>query len=385
MHSKPVYCTAPWNGLTIREDGHVRTCCVGKVSLGNLNQDSINTIIRSDQILNIQNNMLAGKPDVENCQECISQTSNSGLSPLQQHYLRYYPDILPGQLTLNSLDIRWNNTCNLSCMYCSPIFSSTWADKLNVCNNSPVKSYQDELLSFILSKINEVKEITLVGGEPMLMKQNYQLFKQLPKKSKISIITNLSYDLENLPCINDLLARPKDNVLWNISAENINQQFEYVRLGASWSQFEKNIKFLAKHWGDQTTILMVYSMLSAFDLLQVIEKFHALGIKKFTLQSYFGDPSIDIFKMPKVIQRLAAIELTKVKELHYKNIHIEDHSLYPIQNIDFLVTHLTQESNPVGLSREKFLNRINWYDQWNQKEFKDLWPHVLEMVNRHLV
>jgi MoaA/NifB/PqqE/SkfB family radical SAM enzyme len=35
-----VYCTAPFNGLTIREDGHVRTCCSGINSLGNLNKDT---------------------------------------------------------------------------------------------------------------------------------------------------------------------------------------------------------------------------------------------------------------------------------------------------------------------------------------------------------
>lgn len=384
MNNTNIYCTAPWNGITVREDGHVRTCCSGKISLGDLNQESINDIIQNDQILNIQKKMLNGQPDVENCQSCVSRTSNSGLAPLRNHYLQYYPDISHGNLKLNSLDIRWNNTCNLSCMYCSPMFSSTWADKLNVNNASPVKSYQDDLLEFILSKINDVKEITLVGGEPMLMKQNYRLFKHLPNNTKISIITNLSYDLENLPCINDLLTRPQDNILWNVSAENINKQFEYVRNGATWDQFEKNIKFLAKHWGNQTTILMVYSMFSAFELSDVIEKFHSLGIKKFMLQSYTGNPCIDVFKMPKDIQKLAAIELGKAKEIHYKNIHIEDHQLYSIDHADSLINHLVKETDPIIVSKEEFINRIAWYDQWNNQKFQDLWPHVLEMVIKRL-
>ena len=29
MNKKSVYCTAPWNGLTVHEDGRVLTCCVG--------------------------------------------------------------------------------------------------------------------------------------------------------------------------------------------------------------------------------------------------------------------------------------------------------------------------------------------------------------------
>jgi hypothetical protein len=32
-----VYCTAPFNGITVRENGDVKTCCVAGVVIGNLN------------------------------------------------------------------------------------------------------------------------------------------------------------------------------------------------------------------------------------------------------------------------------------------------------------------------------------------------------------
>ena len=58
-----VYCVAPWNGVTVREDGHVRTCCIGTTSLGNLNHTPIDQIINSDALLKIRQDMLSGEPN----------------------------------------------------------------------------------------------------------------------------------------------------------------------------------------------------------------------------------------------------------------------------------------------------------------------------------
>ena len=129
-----VYCTAPWNGLTIRENGHVRTCCVGNNIVLNLNVDQIDNIEQSPVLQEIRNKMLLGEPDVKNCANCIKQEKNDGYSSLRNHYNTYYSDFDPNNLDLKFIDLRWNNTCNLSCMYCSPMFSSTWADKLKTIN-----------------------------------------------------------------------------------------------------------------------------------------------------------------------------------------------------------------------------------------------------------
>ena len=375
-----VYCTAPFNGLTIREDGHVRTCCNGSISLGNLNYESIEDIQHSPILNKIRESMLNNNFH-ENCKSCVVIEKSSGLSPLREHYLKFYPS--HNAFQLKNIDVRWNNTCNLSCMYCTPQFSSTWAEKLNNQNSSPVKNYQDDLLNFILQHVDEIDEITLVGGEPMLMKQNYQLISQLPNSARISILTNLSYDLERLPCIPNLLSRPKENTVWNISCENITHQFEYVRNGAEWAQIEKNLKFLNQHWPDLVTINMVYNMFSAFDLVGTIERFHQLGIKKFNFQSYFGPPEVDVFKMPSAIQASARQILNEVVKVHYKNIHPEDRDFYPLANLDLIKTKLAQ-AKQTSYSKKEFYNQVAWYDQWASSKFKDLWPHVIDLVELHL-
>lgn len=380
-----IYCTAPWNGITVRENGDVRTCCQGGIALGNLNKQSIQEILNSEKLSSIRARMSNGQPDLKNCGVCMHQDSESGLAALRQHYLSYYPNIY-SDTRLKNLDIRWNNSCNLGCVYCSPMFSSTWQSRLNIETSSPVKDYQDDLLEFVISKVDEIEEIMLVGGEPMLMKQNYRLFKNISANARISIITNLSYDLEKLPCMPDLLNRPADNTIWSVSLENIEQQFEYVRNGASWAQVEKNLKFLSKHWPNTSSILMVYSMLNAFEIHNVIAKLHSLDIKKFTLQSYFGPEAINVFNMPKVIQQIAHDVLCQARDFHYNNIHHEDIELFPINHLDLLLEKLKDNTEPQHVvSKEEFFKKINWYNKWNSSRYQDLWPDVVDLVNQHLL
>jgi organic radical activating enzyme len=372
------YCTAPWNGLTIREDGHVRTCCNGQVSLGNLNTTPIQAIEQSPVLMALREQMSNGDPNQENCRLCINAEANGGDS-LKQYYNRTYPDV--DGMALRFIDIRWNNTCNLACQYCDPQFSSTWSDRLNATKIKPVKEYQDDLLAWMLTRADQVREIMLVGGEPMLMKQNYALLRQLPTDTRISIITNLSYDLSTLPCLADLTRRPPENVIWNISLENTGPKFEYVRNGARWSQIEKNIKFINQMWPENASLNMVYSMFNAFDIDRDIVEFHNMGIKKFNLFNILNNQEMNVFNMPKPIQAMARVHLEQAIVNHRNHLHPEDQNLYPMHGADQLLATLEQTDGAV--TQTEFNAKLQTYDQWTAQTFESLWPNVVNLVKTH--
>ena len=377
-----VYCTAPFNALTIREDGQVRTCCVGDTSLGNLNQQSIDDIVNGPVLKEIQQQMLSNKSDLLNCKQCIDDQKHSGVAPLQNHYNQFYTEYK--NIALRFLDIRWNNACNLGCMYCSPVFSSVWQDRLEIKRSSVVKNYQDELLTWVLSKSHGLQEIMLVGGEPLLMKQNYQLLNHLSDQCRVSIITNLSYDLPNLPCITKLLSRPKENTLWNISMENTGAQLEYVRNGSSWAQLKDNLKYLNQHWPGLVSVNFVYSMFGAFDILETLQTLHHLGFKKFTLLPVFGQPTMDVFRMPAEIRMAAAAQLQLAQQWHLETLHPEDRDFYPLTGLNSILDQLTASTAQSDITKDEFLNKINWYDQYNTQKFKHLWPNVIDLVDKYL-
>ena len=381
-----VYCTAPFVGLTVREDGKVKTCCVGGLTIGNLNNDSICQVAQSQVLQTIQQDMLSNTPNLENCKSCTEKEKHSELASLRQYYMRHYPTFDPQDLQLKVLDIRWNNTCNLGCVYCNSTFSSVWENRMSVARSTISKPYQDDLLNWILDKIDHVQEIMLVGGEPMLMKQNYVLFNQLPQTARISVITNLSYDFENLPCIEDLLRRPAENVIWNVSLENIGSKFEYARSGAKWTQIEKNFDFLLKHWPESISINMVYSVLSAFDLPDTILHLQNIGIKKFNLMNIDGKDNlpVDVYNLPIEIQQIAAAKLLQARNAHQQSLHPEDRDLYPMQGADDIYHALQTNQVSRAITWSEFEEKIKWYDRWGQHKYQDLWPDIYNLVRKSL-
>ncbi len=379
-----VFCTAPWNGITVREDGHVRTCCVGRTSLGNLNDIAIDQIIDSIELEKIRQDMLSNKPNLHNCQSCIKLEKHSGLATLKQHYNKFYPISKNNEFRLKNLDIRWNNACNLGCMYCNQTFSSTWENRLGLSRSSVIKPYQDDLLNWILKHIDQLQEIMLVGGEPMLMKQNYELIKQLPDHCKISIITNLNYDLPNLPCTQKLLDRPKENTLWNVSLENTGSQFEYVRNGSQWALVKQNLEYLNQHWPGVISINFVYSMFSAFSIIDTVQTLHEIGIKKINFFVIDNNPIMDIFNMPLPIRLAAAENLQRAIQWHIDQLHPEDKDLYQFQGADSILSQLQKSTSPGQVTLEEFLSKIAWYNQYNDVDFGTLWPDQLDLVKKHL-
>lgn len=383
MEKSKVYCTAPWNGLTVREDGQVKTCCAGSKSLGNLNTQSIRDIEHSPILAQIQHDMQLGNPDLTNCINCIKEEQQAGFATLREHYNKFYPTI-SDQLRLRFIDIRWNNVCNLGCLYCNPTFSSTWSDRLTTTiKNSPIKNYQDELLEWILERADHINEISLVGGEPLLMKQNYKLLNCVPTNCQISIITNLSYDLEKNPALPALLARPQEKIIWNVSVENIGNKFEYVRSGAKWEQLNTNLKLLTQHWPETVSINMVYNLFSAFDIMETVQQFHALGIKKINLFNINENDTINMFNMPIEIKQLALTQLQEAREWHASALHPEDRELYPWTGADTIIQQLTiPRTTTIALS--EFKSKMSWYDQWSVEKFADLWPEINQLVHTSL-
>jgi hypothetical protein len=181
------------------------------------------------------------------------------------------------------------------------------------------------------------------------------------------------------------LDRPKENILWSLSLENIEQQFEYVRNGADWHQVKKNLEFLNSNWPNTTSIIMVYSVLSAFDLPITLQTFRSLGIKKFTFQTYFGSPAFDVFSMPEKIKKHALDILTTTLNQHTQSIHHEDLHLYQIEHVDLIIKHLTDNTSGSNVvSKKEFYDRVDWCNQWNKVSYQQLWPHVVKLVDQHL-
>ena len=267
------YCAAPWRGLHINIRGDVKTCCAGNPNmLGNINDKGIEEILNGPELREIRSALQQGQTHPY-CKNCIDRETVGGDSERVWHN-NINEDFDSTQASLDYeyptlIDVRWNSTCNLSCNYCGPSDSSKWSalKHLPVSNNT--RHYYNDVCDYIEKNHHHVKEVALIGGEPLLLPENERLLDVIPDDCVVTVITNLSNPLENNRIFKKLAQRKR--VGWSISFDNIGDRFEYVRYGAEWSLMLHNLDLVQDlmrnngHWGG---IHAVYSLYNATQLVE---------------------------------------------------------------------------------------------------------------------
>ena len=241
--------------------------------LGNLNSQSIEQILNGDKLKEIRESLRQGIPHQQYCRGCTQRESQGGDSERSWHN-RVNENFNYNQASLDYeypaiIDARWNKTCNLSCNYCGPADSSKWAgikkiteiEKLPKITNT--RHYYIDVCNFIEKHYDQVKEVALVGGEPLLLPENERLLDVIPPDCIVTLITNLSNPLEDNRIFKKL--KQRERVGWSISFDNLGDRFEYVRYGASWKLMLYNLDLIQNlmknngHWGGIHAVYNLYN------------------------------------------------------------------------------------------------------------------------------
>jgi sulfatase maturation enzyme AslB (radical SAM superfamily) len=307
------FCAAPWRGLHINPRGDVKTCCAGNPNmLGNLNQQSIVEILDGDCMKEIRQTLAQGNPH-SYCSNCVSAERLGADSERQWHNnvnpnfdyqtagdLYHYPVIV---------DVRWNNTCNLSCNYCDPSASSKWASLKQIPFKSGTRPYYEQVCDFIEQHHDHIHEVALVGGEPLLLPENERLLEVIPQSAIVTLITNMNVDLEKNKIFKKLAQRQR--VGWSMSFDNTGQRFEYVRHGGTWSMLQHNlsiVKDLIKNQGHWGGIHAVYNIYNATRLRE-LKHFARDTDTTILWQTLFQPEHLDPFRHNGTVAQLAADEI----------------------------------------------------------------------------
>jgi MoaA/NifB/PqqE/SkfB family radical SAM enzyme len=309
------FCAAPWRGLHINSRGDVKTCCAGNPNLlGNLNSQSIEQILNSDLMAEIRQDLSHGRAH-KYCSNCVKaerfgadserawhNNVNPGFDYATAGDKYHYPVIV---------DVRWNTTCNLSCNYCGEFCSSKWAAIKGIPVKSGARPYYDQVCDFIEQHQDAIHEVALVGGEPLMLPENSRLLDVIPKDAIVTLITNLSVDLENNKIFQKLATRNK--VGWSMSFDNVGNQLEYVRHGAAWDKIKHNfalIKDLMTTQGQWGGIHAVYNMYNATRICELREFAEETGTSVLW-QNLFQPEYLDPFLHGPKVAALAAAEIEK--------------------------------------------------------------------------
>ena len=307
------FCPMPWTGLMYNSDGAVKNCIRSDDTLGNIKDTPIENILLGEKNVGKQTNIINNRPAV-GCHTCYDlERDKKGFDIISDRifYIREFKQTpldtyRVNNFELQTIDVRWTNLCNFSCVYCGPRFSSKWAQELQVVQNTPTDLQRDEFREYIFKHAPNLKHVYLAGGEPLLMKENLELLKKLNPNVNLRINTNLSKVDTG---VFDAVCGFK-NVHWTVSVETVEEEFEYIRFGGKWSDFLDNLTVIRK-LDHKISFNMLWFLLNYDTVFGCIDYLKDLGFhnNSFIIGALLTPEYLNIRHLPENVLNLLKIKL----------------------------------------------------------------------------
>jgi MoaA/NifB/PqqE/SkfB family radical SAM enzyme len=375
--NKETFCSLPFTEIFLGPDGNVKTCCSARSSCGNLNSYPIEEILQSHVSKQIRQSIIDGQWH-ESCGQCKQQEDqgvNSERYNNIESFVIEYNDIDNTFFKLSRLDLRWSNTCNLSCTYCYEYFSSKWANIKGITVNTLKDKNEQDFLLFIEKNKDLISNVQLLGGEPLLQKQNSKLIEILSNKN-FYILSNLAVPLDKNLIAKSLIKQPL--IQWGVSFETVGDRYEYVRHGASWEVFKENLNYLKSNIPDfKINSHSLYSIYSAFNLVEfyefIIEQDVFENVFWNLLESSGENSDASVINLDIHLKAIAILEIEKCERLFPDAPGIQE-----LSNIKNLLKSTKDNKN------NNFIKEISSLEEKLQKSFgkrfSNLWSTVWEKL-----
>lgn len=268
----PALCLAKWKQVSFHLPTGLNNSCYHPP----LHQISVEDLKRTGGLHNTDYKkaqrklMLSGQRPNE-CQYCWNMEDLGQLS--DRHYRSGEPwaavdfekiknstgnedDVVPSYVEVN-----FNNACNLKCSYCSPQFSSSWADEVNrhgayatsTPHNAPEhftgsrrviparehNPYVEAFWQWWPSLYPELRHFRMTGGEPLLDRNTYRVFDYVLEHSNpmlhLNVTSNFSVDEKSwnkyLGYVKQLCDGRIEHFMQYVSLDGWGSQAEYIRHG----------------------------------------------------------------------------------------------------------------------------------------------------------
>lgn len=414
------FCVIPWVQMAAKPIGTARVCCLMTNSKDsqqgtirdangkpyNLGRDDFDVIKNGDKAREIRLSMLNGErhSDCNTCWVKEDMGASSRRTVSNKMYVGEFDEDTARAHTdehgntdwqPSYWDLRFGNLCNLKCVMCHPASSSQWYEDYVLINGTTKFTdsgtkinlkdvdgrYKDageydwwdnpEFWTKLEAKIPYLKQVYLVGGEPMLIEPHYDFLQKVIDSGRAGEVT-LEYDT-NLTAIHkralDLWKHFK-KVWLRISIDDFGDQFEYIRYPARWQQISKNVETLSKEMSNiKMDFTVTWQVLSAYttpNLLDYFEQFdkHNSSVRILSSPDYF-----DVAILPKEVKQ----DILNV----YNSWATTDKKKKQIAHlVNYLETNIDGDDAKVT----KCIDILNKLDSIRKTDWKTTFPQLYEKL-----
>lgn len=381
IHSKSneSFCVMPFMSVTAHQTGAFRICCEDvwvkeKELLGNIKDVSINEMMNSKKMKEIRLKMIEWKKLPE-CKICDLKKArwvrskrdiNNKLFSDDLESIFDTTDFETGEThqDVKYIDVRFSNICNLACRMCWSGSSSSRVELDKLTRNFSMPVVQD------IWKIDDFKEVIqtidmvyIAGWEPFIDKNfdsflEYIIASWRSKEIILKLNTNLTVFL---PKHVEYFSKFK-LVQMVVSCDGYGEVFEYIRIGAKWKTFLKNLIALKRafpqFWeGSRIDLNTVVQIDNVHNIPKLHHFCHKMGVKN----------NLSILQVPEYMYVWVMPDIEKLQILDFYKKFISEHENIPkIQKNFSEIIHILESWGE---------NETLYWNYLNEKKLTDRYVH----------
>lgn len=389
-------CLIPFVSISTHPAGFISRCMMSSHPMGNMTNPDVwdNT-----KFVELRTDMIEGRWNLPGCNTCHGREEQGLVSQRinwKTNERWWNGDIWDSKDFYNSktgnkiyhLFLNTSNICNFKCRMCNSLYSNSWIndDQLLRENGFNRTLYNDytknknnlrQFISNMLPRLQELRMITVTGGEPFIDNELLDIFDILDdagifKNLHLSITTNGSLLKEE----HLLRLRNAKKVNINISIDGTGKLFEYMRSSdqCSWQSLSTTLNMICDFRNDNKNF--VFSPNASYQL------YNMLNVKDFYdwAESIINRPDewieFRLLTHPEYLH--VSIAPDYIKDLALKQIEYVE-SKYSSANkffLDNMKKSLHMKSNPEMW--DKFQKFTLLLDGKRKQQIKEVCPELYE-------
>ena len=292
-------CLLKWGWSNIYFQSGTSSSC-HRTTKFNIDPDNFDNFHNLPEKIKDREMMLAGEWCGNGCEYCKNIEDRGEFSDrMMQLAMQQDPGLTAPELHQDStathvtptiIEVWFNNTCNMKCVYCGPHYSSLWADEIrkygkSLAHRSPMDTqlnpHYDQMVKDFWKYLKTddrykvLRRFHVLGGEPFLIREFDQcldFWNQYPNPNLVfAAISNLNVPHSRFLKYVDQFEKLVDqNKVWKFqitaSIDSWGPEQEFVRHGLDLNLLEKNFMTLL---GRKAVSLSVNSTISALTIKQM--------------------------------------------------------------------------------------------------------------------
>lgn len=417
MTTSKTFCIMPFIHQNIKQEGKVSACWRYPDRIGDYRTQSLQEIWNSNETKELRRALLNDEQPV-GCRSCwdfehsgVASTRQTVNETYSKSYKIDFEEVVSKVDTNDysmpyepkTIEIRFDNTCNLRCRHCSPTYSSQW--EVLAFKDPEVKEFfikwgagrlEKKHISLPAERFDDfkaaipfLKEVLIAGGEPLQQKRHWEMIEAMqPYASNITLSYNSNLATLGLKDHSVLDWWPKfKKIILRVSIDGDDNTFDYFRTNGNIYDIIGNVQKLHELKNVEMSLTTTISIYNISRLVNIVKFVNAAGgLFHTSIVQYpkaINPKVLPASVKDRITAEWTAFKLTLDDPELWKHTQwqtprlVEQQKRRIVRYGDYAINYMNAEDYSDILNET--VEYIEFMDKQNNTDFKTVYPDLLEI------